>query len=142
MAQPIPPLGEQPNLDNFEYCWSEILVEVKRVRNVPALNEGNRIIAAIERLETKMQEMETRLTQRINQVQTSITTTLTTSLKAYDANAVTRIVNNNNVVKPNYDIEPLLDVATGTPIPNFPTTVNQIMNLQRMSPPCINPVLI
>jgi len=134
MAQPIPPLGEQPNLDNFEYCWSEILVEVKRVRNVPALNEGNRIIAAIERLETKMQEMETRLTQRINQVQTS--------LKAYDANAATRVVNNNNVVKPNHDIEPLLDVATGTPIPNFPTTVNQIMNLQRMSPPCINPVLI
>ena len=74
--------------------------------------------------------METRLTQRIDQVQTSITT----SLKAYDTNAATRVVNNNNVAKPNYDIEPLLDVVTGTPIPDFPTTVNQIMNLQRMSP--------
>jgi len=130
MAQLIPPLGEQPNLDNFKHCWSEMLVEVKRVRNIPALNDGNRIIAAIEQMTTQIQEMETRLTQRIDQVQTSITT----SLKAYDTNAATRVVNNNNVAKPNHDIEPLLDVVTGTPIPNFPTTVNQIMNLQRMSP--------
>jgi len=130
MAQPIPPLGEQPNLDNFKHCWSEMLVEVKRVRNIPALNDGNRIIAAIEQMTTQIQEMETRLTQRIDQVQTSITT----SLKAYDTNAATRVVNNNNVAKPNHDIEPLLDVVTGTPIPDFPTTVNQIMNLQRMSP--------
>ena len=150
IAQPIPPLGEQPILNNFEHCWSEMLVEVKRVRNIPALNDGNRIIAAIEEMttrmetriqgmETQMQEMETRLTQRIEQVQTNITT----SLKAYDTNAATRVVNNNNVAKPNHDIEPLLDVVTGTPIPNFPTTVNQIMNLQRMSLLVLfNPVLI
>jgi hypothetical protein len=162
MAQPIPPLDEQPNLDDSEHCWSEMLVEVKPVRDIPALNDGNRIIAAIEQMttrletrlqgvetrlqgmetrhqgtetrlqgvETRLQGMETRLTQRIDQFQTSIIT----SLKAYDTNAVTRVVNNNNVTKPNHDIEPLLDVVTGTPIPNFPTTVNQIMNLQRMSP--------
>ena len=137
MAQPIPPLGVQPNLDNFEHCGSEILVEAQCVRNIPALDGGNRILAAIERMgtrmramETRMQGMETRLTQRLDQLQTSITT----SLKAYDANAAARVVNNHNVAKPNHDIEPLLDVVTGTPIPNFPTTVNQIMNLQRMSP--------
>ena len=54
MAQPIPPLGEQPNLDNFKHCWSEMLVEVKRVRNIPALNDGNRIIAAIEQMTTQI----------------------------------------------------------------------------------------
>ncbi|KAK0631497.1 hypothetical protein B0T14DRAFT_4222 [Immersiella caudata] len=152
MAQPIAPLGEQPNLDNFERCWSEILVEVRRVRNIPALTDSERIIAAIgqmttqletqiqgvetrleaqiqgaeTRLEARIQGVETQLTERINQVQTSITT----SLKAYDANAMTRVVNNNNVAKPNHDIEPLLDVATGTVIPDFPTTVDEIMHLQ------------
>lgn len=64
-----------------------------------------------------MREMETRLTQQ---------------LQAYDANASTRLVNSQHVRRLEHVIEPLVTVADGADIPDFPETVNEIMAMSGM----------
>ena len=80
--------------------------------NLPALDD--RILAAI-------QQMEARLTQQFTQ-----------QLRASDRNAETRIVNYQTALKPEDAVEPLVAVADGADIPDFPQTVNDIVVMPGM----------
>ena len=70
MADPAhPPPGPQPDLALISQCHHQLSEEPNKYQNLPALDNGNAIILALDRLDRKLDEFTERfngLTQRVD----------------------------------------------------------------------------
>ena len=131
MAQRM--LGEQPDMAELSRHFSGIAVQVERFNNLPAFADGDRIVQAMQDMTQQIRaEIQNVRAEILRDVRTEIQSVRGT-LQAYDANASARLINNHKVRAPTHEIEPLVDVRNGAAIPHFPETINQLMDLERMS---------
>jgi len=141
-------LGEQPDMAELSRHFSGIAVQVERFNNLPAFADGDRIVQAMQDMTQQIRaeiqnvraeilrdvrtEIQNVRAEILRDVRTEIQSVRGT-LQAYDANASARLINNHKVRAPTHEIEPLVDVRNGAAIPHFPETINQLMDLERMS---------
>ncbi|KAI0426293.1 hypothetical protein F5Y09DRAFT_319383 [Xylaria sp. FL1042] len=114
---------EQPDFTKISHSLNELSEEFSRCVNIPAIQGGGLILAALDRIESigrgtrdKLDAVERRLTG------------LETRVVAMESNAIARMMN-SRVRDPHEELAPLYSVKTNTPILLFPDTIRYLEGL-------------